>query len=63
MNVTIDNKNKTLTIVMPLGEPTVSASGKSLVLASTHGNTVSSAQYKGQGIVIGLNAYVPNSGG
>ena len=59
MNVTLDQKNKTLTIVMPITGPTPSGSGKSLVLASTRGNQVSEAEFKGQKVVIGLNAYVP----
>jgi hypothetical protein len=59
MNVTYDAKAKTITIVMPVTGPTLSASGKSNVLASSRGNKSSNAEFKGQPIVIGLNAYVP----
>ncbi len=59
MNVTINEKAKTLTIVMPITGPTKSASGKSNVLASTRGNKVVDATFKGQPITVGLNAYVP----
>ncbi len=56
MNVEIrDNK---LCIEIDLEEPKLSASGKSLVVASTRGNTVSSAEIDGKPIVIGLNAYI-----
>ena len=35
-----------------------SASGKTLVVASSHGNIVSSAMVDGKPVIIGLNAYV-----
>ena len=56
MNVEIkDNK---LCIEIDLETPTPSASGKTLVVASTHGNTVTSATIDGKPIIIGLNAYI-----
>lgn len=56
MNVEIrDNK---LYIEIELDTPTQSSSGKTLVVASTHGNTVTSAMINGKPVVIGLNAYI-----
>ena len=56
MNVEIkDNK---LHIEIDLETPTPSASGKTLVVASTHGNMVTSATIDGKPIIIGLNAYI-----
>ena len=57
MKVTIDLKSKTLTVVMPLETPKPSASGKTMVIASTRGNMVSDAQFNGKAVTIGLNAY------
>lgn len=52
-------KDKILTIEIELQEPTPSASGKTLVIASTHGNTtLSDLKVEGKPVVIGLNAYI-----
>jgi len=57
MEVKIDGKK--LTIVIDINDPAIpSASGKSLVVASTRGNLQTSATYQGKPITIGLNAYV-----
>lgn len=40
--------------------PEVSKSGKSVVIASTHGNVKTGAEYNGKPITIGFNAYVKN---
>ncbi len=49
-----------LVIEIPLNSaPVPSTSGKTLVVASTHGNKVTEAQVNGRNIVIGLNAYIP----
>ena len=56
--VTIDEKARTLTVVVDLQEPTRSASGKTLVVASTHGNVVTTATVQGRPVTLGLNAYI-----
>lgn len=57
MKVTIE-KNE-LVIRIPMGKPTPSASGKTLVVASSHGNVKTDAELKGYGaITVGVNAYV-----
>jgi hypothetical protein len=49
-----------LVIEIPLNSsPVPSGSGKTLVVASTHGNKVTEAQVNGKNVVIGLNAYIP----
>jgi hypothetical protein len=59
MKATVDEKANTLTIVIDLQPPTRSASGKTLVVASTHGNlTVPETTVQGRPLTIGLNAYI-----
>lgn len=60
IQVTVNEKAKTLTIVLPLETPTPSASEKNLTIASTRGNFASAATLKGKTITIGVNAYIPN---
>jgi hypothetical protein len=48
-----------LVIEIPLNAvPVPSTSGKTLVVASTHGNKVTEAQINGKNVVVGLNAYI-----
>lgn len=56
-SATIDKQAKTLTIVMDLETPTASASGKTMVVASTRGNAKTDATVDGKPITIGVNAY------
>jgi hypothetical protein len=56
--VVVDEKAKTLTLVLDLEEPTPSASGKTLVVASTRGNARTDAQINGKVLVVGVNAYI-----
>ena len=55
-------KNNALVITIPLQEPTPSASGKTLVVASTRGtaktNVTVSFQGKPLPVSIGLNAFI-----
>lgn len=56
MNATIrDNK---LIIEIPLQSPRPSASGKTLVVATTGGNVTTTATVNGKPVTIGLNAYI-----
>lgn len=50
-----------LVIRIPMGTPTPSASGKTLVVASTRGNQQTDCQVQGKNVVIGLNAYIPRN--
>lgn len=47
-----------LVITIDLETPKPSASGKTLVVASTHGNMVTEAEVNGKPLTIGLNAYI-----
>jgi len=58
MNVTI--KGNKMTIELDMDESrTVSASGKTLRVASTCGNVKTGVQVDGKELVIGVNAYIP----
>ena len=54
----IDEAAKTLTLVLELQEPTPSASGKTLVVATTHGNVPTDVQVNGKPVIVGVNAYI-----
>ena len=41
--------------------PQPSASGKTLVVASSHGNQPTTVLVKGKPVIVGLNAYIRNS--
>ena len=56
MEVKIENGKLIITIEMQ--EPTPSASGKTLVVATTHGNVTTQCLVEGKNLVIGLNAYI-----
>lgn len=47
-----------LIITIPLQAPTLSASKKTLVVASTHGNVKTNALVDGKPVTIGVNAYI-----
>lgn len=51
-------ENGKLIVSIDLQEPTPSASGKTLVVASTHGNVKTECVINGKPVVIGLNAYI-----
>ena len=51
-------ENGKLIISIDLQEPTPSASGKTLVVATTHGNTPTQCIVNGKPVIIGLNAYI-----
>ena len=57
MKATIENGE--LVIRLPLNKtPIPSSTGKSLVVASSHGNQKTDAVLNGQPIVVGVNAYI-----
>jgi hypothetical protein len=58
MSLKVEIRDNKLFIEIDLEKPTPSASGKTLVIASTHGNTVTSAEVDGKPVVVGLNAYI-----
>lgn len=58
MKVSIEGQE--LVIRLPLQRPTPSATGKTLIVASTHGNKPSEAQIDGKPVVVGVNAWIGN---
>jgi len=55
-------KGKKLIIEIDMNEtPTPSASGKTLVCASSHGNMATTATVNGKPVIVGLNAYIRNN--
>jgi hypothetical protein len=53
----IDKGN--LVIIVPLNSaPVPSASGKTLVVASTHGNQRTTLEIDGKPVTVGVNAYI-----
>ena len=54
----LDEESKTLTLVLDLQEPTPSASGKTLVIATTHGNVPTDVQVNDKPVIVGVNAYI-----
>ena len=54
-------ENGKLVITIPMQAPQRSASGKTLVIASSHGNQPTAAQVNGKPVIIGLNAYIRNA--
>ena len=58
MKVTIEGGE--LVIRLPLNkDPVPSASGKTLVVATSHGNQKTEAVVSGQPVIVGVNAYIP----
>jgi hypothetical protein len=58
MVMTVEIKGNKLCIEIDLEKPAPSASGKTLVVASTRGNAVTTAEVDGKPVTIGLNAYI-----
>ncbi len=54
----VEIKGNQLIITMEMQKPTPSASGKTLVVASSRGNQVTSATIDGKPVIVGLNAYI-----
>ena len=57
-DLTVAREGDTLVIRIPIGKPTPSASGKTLVVASTRGNQKTGVQIDGKEVYLGVNAYV-----
>jgi len=56
MNAEIKDGN--LIVTIPMQTPTRSASGKTMVVASTRGNKTTEATVDGKPVIVGLNAYI-----
>ena len=58
MAMKVEIKDNKLVIEIDLEAPKPSASGKTLVIASTRGNAVTTAKVDGKPVIVGLNAYI-----
>jgi hypothetical protein len=58
MAMAVELRGSQLCIEIDLEKPTPSASGKTLVVASTRGNAVTTVEVAGKPVTIGLNAYI-----
>lgn len=58
MAMSVEIKGNKLCIAIDLEKPTPSSSGKTLVVASTHGNSGTKVEVIGKPVTIGLNAYI-----
>lgn len=58
MDITIDTEKNELVIRLPLQTPQPSASGKTLVVASTRGNVQTACEVDGKPVTVGCNAYI-----
>ncbi len=56
MNAVIKDNN--LIVTIPMGTPRPSSSGKTMVVATSGGNVITSAVVNGKPVTIGLNAYI-----
>lgn len=56
MKVTLENNE--LVIRIPTTAPTLSASGKTKSVASSHGNITTSVIIDGKPVTVGVNAYI-----
>ena len=57
--MTVEIKGKNLVITMPIVSPaTPSASGKSLVVATSSGNRPTTVVVEGKLLTVGVNAYI-----
>ncbi len=57
----VEIKDGNLVITIPMQKPAPSASGKTLVVASSRGNKATAALVDGKPIIVGLNAYIQNA--
>jgi hypothetical protein len=57
-DLTVNRDGDMLVIRIPIAKATPSASGKTLVVASTRGNQKTGIQIDGKDVYVGVNAYV-----
>jgi len=56
--LTVTRDGDTLVVRIPIEAPKPSSTGKTLVIASTHGNQKTGIQIDGKDVYVGVNAYV-----
>jgi hypothetical protein len=58
MPIKVKSDGEMLKIYLPLEKPHTSASGKSMVVASTYGPQTTAIEYEGRKIVVVANAFI-----
>jgi len=58
MSMSAKIENNKLVVTIDLETPRPSASGKTLVVATSGGNKATAAQINGQPVIVGFNAYL-----
>ena len=58
MQATVEREGRILIVKMPLQQPVRSKSGKTFVVASTHGTITTNARYRNKRIVVTANAFI-----
>jgi len=59
MEMQVELKNNKLVITIDVNaKPTPSASGKTLVVATSHGNQQTTVTIDGKPLIVGVNAYI-----
>ena len=58
VRVNVSREENTLKIDLPIEQPWLSKSGKTLLIGSSHGSKMTSAKYKGRNILLLLNAFI-----
>jgi hypothetical protein len=58
LTMKVEIKGNEMIITMPMNPPRPSASGKTLVVASSGGNQSTTAVIDGKPVVVGINAYI-----
>ena len=58
MALQVKQKGNTLRIELPLEKPTPSKSGKTMLVASTHGGKTTEVFYEGRRIVVNASAFI-----
>ncbi|MBU0707050.1 hypothetical protein KKG41_01625 [Patescibacteria group bacterium] len=56
--IKVEVKGNEMVITVPMGTPTPSASGKTLVVASSRGNQATDCIIQGKPVIVGFNAYI-----
>ena len=54
----VEIKGNKLVIEIDMQEPAPSASGKTMIVATTHGSAATTAMVKGKPVTVSLNAYI-----
>ena len=56
--LTVTQEDNVLVIRIPMQKPAPSSSGKTLVVATTHGNQATTVEVNEKPVIVGVNAYI-----